>query len=190
VRIIFEPSKPGEGYRFVSEIVGGAVPKDYVPGVERGLESARQNGLTAGFPVIDFRATLVDGAFHDTDSSEVAFEVAARAAFGALRDLAAPKLLEPIMTVEVVAPDACIGDAIGDLNTRRGQIQRIEALGFSQAIYAKVPLARLMGFATDLDTMTNGEGSFRIEFDSYEVAPRDPWPPPDDNFPSAMAMRA
>ncbi len=123
VKIVFEPSEPGAGYQFESKIVGGNVPKEFIPGVEKGLEQAKENGLLAGFPVIDFKATLIDGAYHDVDSSVLAFEIAARAAFRELRDRARPKLLEPIMKVEVVTPEDYIGDVIGDLNARRGQIQ-------------------------------------------------------------------
>ena len=123
VKLTFEPVEPGVGYSFESKVVGGNVPKEFVPGVEKGLESIKENGLLAGFPVIDFKATLTDGAYHDVDSSVLAFEIAARAAFRELRDKAAPKLLEPIMKVEVTTPEEWVGDVIGDLNSRRGQIQ-------------------------------------------------------------------
>ena len=136
VKIVFEPNEPGGGYQFESKIVGGNVPKEYVPGVEKGLELAKENGLLAGFPVIDFKATLIDGDYHDVDSSVLAFEIAARAAFRELRDRAAPKLLEPIMKVEVVTPEDYVGDVIGDLNARRGQIQGSDQRGNAQVINA------------------------------------------------------
>ncbi len=132
IKINFEPGEPGSGYEFDSKVVGGAVPKEFVPGVEKGLLRAKDNGLLAGFPVIDFKATLVDGAYHDVDSSVLAFEIAARAAFRELRDKASPRLLEPIMKVEVTTPEDYVGDVIGDLNARRGHIQGTDQRGNAQ----------------------------------------------------------
>src|ERR1700720_3246811 len=143
VKIPFEPVEPGVGYSFESKIVGGNVPKEFIPGVEKGLAQAKENGLLAGFPVIDFKATLIDGDYHDVDSSVLAFEIAARAAFRELRDRGSPRLLEPIMKVEVTTPEDYVGDVIGDLNSRRGVIQGTDQRGNAQVIVAMVPLANM-----------------------------------------------
>ncbi len=172
VKILFEPVPSGEGYSFDSKIVGGNVPKEYVPGVEKGLESAKENGLLAGFPVIDFKATLIDGAYHDVDSSVLAFEIAARAAFRELRDRAHPKLLEPIMKVEVVTPEDYVGDVIGDLNARRGQIQGTDQRGNAQVINAFVPLANMFGYVSTLRGMSQGRANFTMQYDHYEAVPQ------------------
>ncbi|HTX50095.1 MAG TPA: elongation factor G [Caulobacteraceae bacterium] len=172
VKIVFEPTEPGEGYSFESKIVGGNVPKEYVPGVEKGLESAKENGLLAGFPVIDFKATLIDGAYHDVDSSVLAFEIAARAAFRELREKAHPKLLEPIMKVEVTTPEDYVGDVIGDLNSRRGQIQGSDQRGNAQVIIAMVPLANMFGYVNSLRSMSQGRAAFHMEYDHYEAVPQ------------------
>jgi elongation factor G len=185
----FDPLEPGAGYQFESMIVAGSPLEEYVPGVEKGLESARQNGLLAGFPVIDFKATLVDGAWHDIDSSVRAFEIATRAAFRELRTKGAPILLEPIMRVEVLIPDDYMGDVIGDLNSRRGQIQGAETKGDAQVITAMVPLSNMFGYPSQLQMITHGAGRCDMRYDHYEAVPR-PFEPPDDTFPAAMAMRA
>ena len=129
IKLRFEPSEPGKGFEFSSEIVGGAVPKEYIPGVAKGLESSKDTGTIAGFPVIDVKATLIDGAYHDVDSSALAFEIAARAAFREGIPKCAPRLLEPIMSVEVVTPEDYMGDVIGDLNSRRGQVTGMDSRG-------------------------------------------------------------
>ncbi len=172
VKLVFEPNEPGAGFQFESAIVGGAVPKEYIPGVLKGLESAKENGLIAGFPVIDFKATLVDGAFHDVDSSVLAFEIASRAAFRELRERGAPKLLEPIMKVEVVTPDEYLGDVIGDLNSRRGQIQGTDQRGNAQVITAFVPLANMFGYVSNLRGMSQGRAQFTMLYDHYEAVPQ------------------
>ncbi|HEY1926094.1 MAG TPA: elongation factor G, partial [Caulobacteraceae bacterium] len=172
VKIIFEPGEPGSGYAFESKVVGGSVPREYVPGVEKGLLSAKDNGLLAGFPVIDFKATLVDGKFHDVDSSVLAFEIAARAAFRELRDKAHPKLLEPIMKVEVTTPEDYVGDVIGDLNSRRGMIQGTDQRGNAQVILAHVPLANMFGYVNTLRSMSQGRAAFHMEYDHYEAVPQ------------------
>ena len=159
VKLVFEPGEPGSGFVFESSIVGGAVPKEYVPGVQKGLESAKDNGLLAGFPLIDFKATLVDGAYHDVDSSVLAFEIASRAAFKELREKGAPKLLEPIMAVEVVTPEEYLGSVIGDLNGRRGQIQGQDVRGNATVINAFVPLANMFGYVNTLRGMSQGPGA-------------------------------
>jgi elongation factor G len=172
VKILFEPVASGEGYSFDSKVVGGNVPKEYVPGVEKGIASAKDNGLLAGFPVIDFKATLLDGDYHDVDSSVLAFEIAARSAFRELRDRARPKLLEPIMKVEVVTPEDYVGDVIGDLNARRGHIQGTDQRGNAQVISAFVPLANMFGYVSTLRGMTQGRGTPHMEFDHYEAVPQ------------------
>jgi elongation factor G len=172
VKIIFEPVEPGVGYSFESKIVGGSVPREFVPGVEKGLLSAKDNGLLAGFPVIDFKATLVDGKYHDVDSSVLAFEIAARAAFRELRDKAQPKLLEPIMKVEVTTPEDYVGDVIGDLNSRRGMIQGTDQRGNAQVIIAHVPLANMFGYVNTLRSMSQGRANFHMGYDHYEAVPQ------------------
>jgi elongation factor G len=172
VKIVFEPGEPGSGFQFESTIVGGAVPKEFIPGVQKGLESAKDNGLLAGFPVIDVKATLIDGAFHDVDSSVLAFEIAARAAFRELREKGAPKLLEPIMKVEVLTPDEYLGDVIGDLNSRRGQIQGTDQRGNAQVVTAFVPLANMFGYIGNLRGMSQGRAQFSMTYDHYEPVPQ------------------
>ncbi|MFZ5718708.1 MAG: elongation factor G [Pseudomonadota bacterium] len=172
VKLVFEPGEPGSGFVFESAIVGGAVPKEYIPGVQKGLESAKDNGLLAGFPLIDFKATLVDGAFHDVDSSVLAFEIASRAAFKELREKGGPKLLEPIMAVEVVTPEEYLGSVIGDLNGRRGQIQGQDVRGNAIVINAFVPLANMFGYVNNLRGMSQGRAQFTMQFDHYETVPQ------------------
>jgi elongation factor G len=172
VKIIFEPVEPGVGYSFENKVVGGSVPREFVPGVEKGLLSAKENGLLAGFPVIDFKATLVDGKYHDVDSSVLAFEIAARAAFRELREKAQPKLLEPIMKVEVTTPEDYVGDVIGDLNSRRGMIQGTDQRGNAQVIIAHVPLANMFGYVNTLRSMSQGRANFHMGYDHYEAVPQ------------------
>jgi elongation factor G len=172
VKLEFEPLESGSGFVFESKIVGGAVPKEYIPGVEKGLESAKENGLLAGYPVTDFKATLVDGAFHDVDSSVLAFEIASRAAFRELKGQGDPRLMEPVMAVEVVTPEDYMGDVIGDLNSRRGQIQGSEPRGNAVAIKAFVPLVNMFGYVSDLRGMSQGRAQFTMLFDHYDEVPR------------------
>ena len=172
VKLEFEPLESGSGFIFESKIVGGAVPKEYIPGVEKGLESAKENGLLAGYPVTDFKATLVDGAFHDVDSSVLAFEIASRAAFRELKGQGDPRLMEPVMAVEVVTPEDYMGDVIGDLNSRRGQIQGSEPRGNAVAIKAFVPLVNMFGYVSDLRGMSQGRAQFTMLFDHYDEVPR------------------
>jgi len=172
IKVIFEPGEPGSGFVFESKVVGGAVPKEYVPGVEKGIASVMDNGLLAGFPLIDFKATLIDGAYHDVDSSVLAFEIAARAAFRELRERGGPKLLEPIMKVEVLTPDEYMGDVIGDLNSRRGQISGTETRGNAQVVTAQVPLANMFGYVNNLRGMSQGRAQFSMVYDHYETVPQ------------------
>ncbi|WP_203294616.1 elongation factor G [Maricaulis parjimensis] len=172
VKIDFEPGEAGSGFVFESKIVGGSVPKEYIPGVEKGLKSVMDNGLLAGFPVIDVKATLVDGAYHDVDSSVLAFEIAARAAFREAKNQCAPRLLEPIMKVEVVTPDEYTGGVIGDLNSRRGQIAGQEMRGNATVVNAMVPLANMFGYVNNLRSATQGRAQFTMLFDHYEAVPK------------------
>lgn len=172
IKLTFEPGEPGSGFQFESSIVGGAVPKEFIPGVVKGLESSKENGLLAGFPVIDFKATLTDGAYHDVNSSVLAFEIAARAAFRELREKGAPKLLEPIMKVEVLTPDEYLGDVIGDLNSRRGQIQGTDQRGNAQVVTAFVPLANMFGYIGNLRGMSQGRAQFTMQYDHYDPVPQ------------------
>ncbi|MDD4616494.1 MAG: elongation factor G, partial [Alphaproteobacteria bacterium] len=171
VIIELEPVAPGTGYSFESKVVGGSVPKEYIPGVEKGLFAAKDTGVMAGFPTIDFKATLIDGAFHDVDSSALAFEIAARAAFREGMPKAGPVLLEPIMKVEVVTPEEYMGDVIGDLNSRRGQINGMDQRGNARTIDAQVPLANMFGYVNKLRTMSQGRAMYTMEFDHYEQVP-------------------
>ena len=171
IKIEIEPLEPGLGFQFESSIRGGNVPTEYIPSVKKGLEMARQTGILAGFPVIDFKATLVDGAHHDVDSSSLAFEIAGRAAFREVVSRAKPALLEPMMKVEVVTPDDYLGDVIGDLNSRRGQIEGMEPRANAQVIRAQVPLATMFGYVNTLRSLTQGRGQFTMEFDHYQKVP-------------------
>ncbi len=172
VIITFEPGEPGSGFIFENAIVGGAVPKEYIPGVQKGLESVKDNGLLAGFPLIDFKATLTDGKFHDVDSSVLAFEIASRAAFKELRDKGNPKLLEPIMKVEVVTPEEYLGSVIGDLNSRRGMIQGQDMRGNATVVNAYVPLANMFGYVNTLRGMSQGRAQFSMVYDHYDPVPQ------------------
>ncbi|AIL12567.1 elongation factor G [Candidatus Paracaedimonas acanthamoebae] len=172
VIIKFEPLEPGSGYQFESKIVGGSVPKEYIPGVQKGLQSALDTGVLAGFPMIDFKATLLDGAYHDVDSSVLAFEIAARAAFREGIKKCTPKLLEPVMKVEVVTPEEYMGDVIGDLNSRRGQISGMDQRGNARVVNAMVPLANLFGYVNTLRSMSQGRAQFTMHFDHYEQVPQ------------------
>ncbi|MEC8545423.1 MAG: elongation factor G, partial [Pseudomonadota bacterium] len=167
VKMIITPMEPGGGYEFDNKIVGGAIPREYIPGVEKGIESVRENGVLAGFPMIDFKVELIDGAFHDVDSSVMAFEIAARAAFREASRDAGAKLLEPIMLVEVVTPDEHMGDVIGDLNSRRGQVRGTEARGNASVITSMVPLANMFGYVNTLRSMTQGRAQYSMLFDHY-----------------------
>ncbi len=171
VKIVFEPNDPGAGNVFESKIVGGAVPKEYVPGVEKGINSVMGAGVLAGFPVVDIKATLIDGAFHDVDSSVLAFEIASRAAFREALQKGGSVLLEPIMKVEVVTPEDYTGSVIGDLNSRRGQIQGQDVRGNANVINAMVPLANMFGYVNQLRSFSQGRATFTMQFDHYEQVP-------------------
>ena len=172
VKLVIEPNEVGAGYTFESSIVGGSVPKEYIPGVTKGIESVMSSGPIAGFPMVDIKATLTDGAYHDVDSSVLAFEIAARAGFREGIAKAGPKLLEPIMKVEVVTPADYMGDVIGDLNSRRGQINGTEDRGVVTAITAMVPLANMFGYVNNLRSMSQGRAQYSMVFDHYEQVPQ------------------
>ncbi len=166
-----EPNEMGAGFEFDSKITGGNVPREYIPGVEKGLKSAMQTGVIAGFPMVDFKATLVDGAYHDVDSSVMAFEIAARAAYREGIRQASPVLLEPMMKVEVVTPEDYMGDIIGDLNSRRGQVQGMDQRGVARVVDATVPLAAMFGYVNTLRSMSQGRAQFTMTFDHYAPVP-------------------
>src|SRR5690554_3731864 len=172
VKIVFEPLEAGSGFVFENAVFGGAVPKEFVPGVQKGLTSAKDNGVIAGFPVIDFKATLVDGASHDVDSSVLAFEIAARAAFREGVQKAAPVLLEPLMKVEVVTPEEYMGYIIGDLNSRRGNVTGMDTRGNARVVTAMVPLANMFGYVNNLRSMSQGRAQYTMFFDHYERVPQ------------------
>ncbi len=170
VYIDIEPA-PGEGFDFVNKIKGGAVPSEFIPAVEKGVEEALPNGVKAGFPMVDVRVTLVDGKYHDTDSSEIAFKVAGSLAFQEAARRAKPVLLEPVFSVEVVTPEEYMGDVIGDLNRRRGRVEGMEPRGNAQVVKAHVPLSEMFGYATDVRSMTQGRATYTMQFDRYEEVP-------------------
>jgi elongation factor G len=172
VIINMEPTDPGDGYEFMDKIVGGKVPREYIPSVDLGIQEAMESGILAGYPVVDLRVELVDGSYHDVDSSEMAFKVAGSMAFKSAMQRAKPKLLEPVMDVEVVTPEEYLGDVMGDINSRRGHILHLEPRGNAQAIRARVPLATMFGYATDLRSTTQGRATFTMQFDRYEEVPQ------------------
>jgi len=172
VKMVLEPQVAGTPYSFENQVVGGSIPREYIPGVEKGLLSAMQDGPIAGFPVIDFKIRLVDGAYHDVDSSALAFEIAARAGFREGVKKAAPRLLEPVMKVEVVTPEEYMGDIIGDLNSRRGQITGMDQQANARVIGAMVPLANMFGYVNTLRSMSQGRAQFTMLFDHYEQVPQ------------------
>jgi elongation factor G len=167
-----EPTGPGGGFEFVSKLKGGAIPNEYIPAVDEGVQEAMESGVLAGYPMVDVRVTLVDGKYHDVDSSEMAFRIAGSMAFKEGARKASPVLLEPIMEVEVVTPEANMGDVIGDLTSRRGKIERMEPRGTMQTIRARVPLAEMFGYVTDLRSKTQGRATSTMQFHSYEAVPK------------------
>lgn len=172
VKIKFEPLPAGSGFVFENEVVGGSVPKEYIPGVEKGLRQALETGVLAGFPCTDFKATLYDGAYHEVDSNVMCFEIAARAAFREGMAKAGPKLLEPIMKVEIVTPEEYMGDIIGDLNSRRGQVGGMDSRGNARVIDATVPLANMFGYVGTLRSMSQGRAQYTMQFDHYADVPQ------------------
>jgi elongation factor G len=171
-RIRLTPRQPGEGFAFVNKIVGGTIPREYIKPVEEGIKEALTTGVLAGYPVDDVAVELYDGSFHDVDSSEMAFKIAGSMAFKDAAHRASPVLLEPVMRVEVVVPEEYMGDVMGDLNSRRGRIQAMEARGGTQIVTARVPLSEMFGYATDLRSRTQGRATYSMHFDRYEQAPQ------------------
>jgi len=171
VKVRFEPREQGTGFEFVNATVGGSVPKEYVPAIEQGIREAMETGVIAGYPVVDLKATLYDGSFHEVDSSEMAFKIAASMALKDGVRKGRPQILEPIMKVEVTVPEDFMGTVLGDLNSRRGRVEGMDARGNAQVIRAQVPLSSMFGYATDLRSMTSGRAQFSMEFDHYEPLP-------------------
>jgi elongation factor G len=165
------PQEPGTGYEFVDKIVGGKIPKEYIKPVDEGIREAMGSGVLAGYPVVDVKVELVDGSYHDVDSSERAFKIAGSMAFKEAMKRAKPKLLEPVMAVEVTTPEDYLGDVMGNINSRRGRIENMQPVGNAQVVKAIVPLSEMFGYATDLRSMTQGRADFHMEFDRYEEVP-------------------
>ena len=171
VKIDLEPTGPGGGYEFIDKITGGRVPREYIPAVDQGIQSALASGVLAGYPTVDVRVTLVDGQYHDVDSSELAFKTAGSMAFKKAAEIARPVLLEPIMSVECVTPEDYLGDVVGDLSSRRGRIEGMEARGNTQVVRAQVPLSEMFGYSTDLRSRTQGRATYTMQFHSYQQVP-------------------
>jgi len=166
-----EPLPRGSGFKFIDEIFGGAVPRNFIPAVEKGMIEALENGVLAGYPVVDLSIALFDGQYHPVDSSEMAFKIAAHMGFKEAMEKCKPTILEPVMNVEVIVPDECMGDVMGDLNSRRGRILGMSQKGQNQVIKAQVPLAEMLTYASTLKSLTADRGSFSMEFASYEEVP-------------------
>lgn len=189
VKIRFEPGEPDSGFEFKNAMRGGAVPEAFIPAVEKGLRTAKKTGVIAGFPVIDVKCTLIDGGYHDVDSTERTFDIAARACFREALPKAGPRLLEPMMEVGVVTPQKYLGDVIGDLNSRHGQVAGMDEIDGRQVIIAFVPVANLLGYIHTLKHMTRGRATCTMAFSHYEQVPPARGPD-DDTFPPAIGMRA
>ncbi|HLG21585.1 MAG TPA: elongation factor G [Candidatus Manganitrophaceae bacterium] len=172
VWLTVEPQEPGKGFEFINKIVGGAIPKEYIPAVEKGIREAMTSGVLAGYPMVDFKVTLFDGSYHDVDSSEIAFKIAGSMGFKEASKRARPALLEPIMDLEVIVPEEYMGDVIGNLSSKRGKILGMKMRGGAQVVSAQVPLAEMFGYATHLRSMTQGRGVFTMQFSHYEVVPK------------------
>ena len=171
VKIILEPN-PGKEFEFVNKITGGVIPREYIPAVEKGCREALESGVIAGYPLVDVKVTLYDGSYHEVDSSEMAFKIAGSMAFKNAMKKADPVLLEPIMKVTVITPEEYLGDVIGDLNSRRGMIQSMEADNGVQRVIAHVPLSEMFGYATDMRSKTQGRGQYVMEPDTYAEVPK------------------
>jgi elongation factor G len=172
VVINLSPQEPGEGYEFVDKVVGGKIPREYIPAVDQGIREAMESGILAGYPVVDVKIELVEGSYHEVDSSERAFKIAGSMAFKEAMKRAKPKLLEPVMAVEVVTPEEYLGDVMGNISSRRGRVESLEQVGGSQAIKASVPLSEMFGYATDLRSMSQGRATFTMQFDRYDEVPQ------------------
>jgi elongation factor G len=172
VVINLHPVEPGTGYAFSDKIVGGKIPKEYIPAVDAGIKEAMDSGVLAGYPIVDVQVELTDGSYHEVDSSERAFKIAGSMAFKEAMRRSKPKLLEPVMAVEVTTPEDYLGDVMGNLNSRRGRIESMNPLGNAQVIKASVPLSEMFGYATDLRSMSQGRADFTMQFDRYEEVPQ------------------
>ncbi|HEV2354954.1 MAG TPA: elongation factor G, partial [Puia sp.] len=170
--IKIEPMEPGKGIEFVDAIKGGAIPREFIPAVQKGIMDAKDSGVLAGYPVVDFKVTLFDGSYHDVDSNEMAFKIAASMAFKDAMKNADPVILEPIMDVEVVTPDDFMGSVMGDLQSKRGKIEGMELRGSAQIIRSKVPLSEMFGYSTNLRSMTQGRATYSMQFSRYEETPK------------------
>jgi elongation factor G len=173
VELTVEPLPPGTGIQFEWKIVGGTVPREYAAAVEAGAREAVDGGVIANYPMVDVKVSAVDGSYHEVDSNEMAFKIAASQTTKAALRKASPQLLEPLMEVEVTTPDDFLGDVMGDLNSRRGQVEGMEPRGNAQVVRAKVPLAEMFGYATDLRSMTQGRATYSMQFSHYQPVPRD-----------------
>ncbi|HEV2462418.1 MAG TPA: elongation factor G [Acidobacteriaceae bacterium] len=171
-KIRIEPLERGAGFEFVNDIFGGAIPRNFIPAVEKGIQESAARGYLAGYPVVDFRVTLYDGSYHDVDSNELSFKMAGRIAFRKCMEMAKPSLLEPIMRVEIEAPEECAGSLMGDLNQRRGRVQGMDSSGSSTVVRAEVPMAEMLSYGQSLTAMTQGRGSFHMEMDHYDIVPQ------------------
>jgi elongation factor G len=176
------PNEPGKGYEFINSIVGGVIPREYIPAIDKGVQEAMQSGVMAGFPVVDVKVEVYDGSYHDVDSSEMAFKIAGSMGFKDACRKASPVLLEPIMDVEVVTPEDYMGDVVGDLNRRRGRIQSMDQRGNARVVRAEVPLSEMFGYATDLRSSTQGRAAYTMQFKHYEPVP--------SNIASEIAAKA
>ncbi len=166
------PQEPGAGYEFEDKIVGGKIPKEYIPAVNAGIQEAMGSGVLAGYPVVDVKVQLIDGSYHEVDSSERAFKIAGSMAFKEAVKRAKPKLLEPVMAVEVTTPEDYLGDVIGNLNSRRGRVESMNPIGNAQVVKAIVPLSEMFGYATDIRSMSQGRATFHMDFSHYEEVPQ------------------
>jgi elongation factor G len=171
-KVRLDPNEPGKGYEFINEITGGSIPKEFIKPVDQGIKEALEGGILAGYPMVDVKATLYDGSYHEVDSNEMAFKIAASMGFKEAARKASPVLLEPIMSVEVVVPEEYMGTIIGDLNSRRGRIEGIDHRAGSQVIKSLVPLAEMFGYATNMRSNTQGRATFSMHFAHYDEAPR------------------
>ena len=167
-----EPLPRGTGFEFASEIFGGAIPRQFVPAIEKGIVETAQRGYLAGYPVVDFKVTVYDGSYHDVDSNEMSFKTAGRLAFKKAMEQCKPCLLEPVMKVEIEAPDEFAGSLMGDLNGRRGRVQGMDTKGKTTVIHAEVPMAEMLSYGTNLTSITQGKGSYRMEVDHYDIVPQ------------------
>jgi elongation factor G len=172
VKITIEPNEPGKGYEFINNIVGGAIPKEYIPAVDEGIRGAMQSGVVAGYEVVDVKVTLFDGSYHEVDSSEMAFKIAGSMAFKEAMEKAGPTLLEPIMKVTIVVPEDYMGDVMGDVNSRRGQITGMETKNGAATVNSFIPLSNMFGYATDLRSKTQGRGNYSMEPSHFAEIPK------------------